>query len=194
MTANDKSWKKFLCPKTLRKNLIASSLFITAFETFKTCVIEKPEIFFSNGFNERGVILGESYQSEVLGKNRSKLYASLIWIEEQGAIDKDDIDAFDSIREHRNELVHEPLAFVSSHERNLDLSKFTLLVDLFSKIEKWWFVYFEFALNPEMLPDGVNPDDVFSGPVLSLQLLLDIALGNEPEEGFYYNAFMQNKA
>jgi hypothetical protein len=27
-----------------------------------------------------------------------------------------------------------------------------------------------------------------------LQLLLDIALGNEPEEGHYYNVFKQSKA
>jgi hypothetical protein len=44
-----------------------------------------------------------------------------------------------------------------------------------------------------MLPDGTDPESVIPGPVWSLQLMLDIALGNEPEEGFYYNAFTAPK-
>lgn len=194
MSPNDKSWEKFLHPETLRTNLIAISLFITAYETFKARVIEKPATFFGDGFDEHGLILGESYRSEVLSKNKSKLYASLLWIKEQGGIDQSDIEVFDSIRRHRNELAHEPLAFLASHERDLDISTFQLLVALLAKIEKWWLVYFELAINPEMLPDGVNPGEIILGPIWSLQLLLDVALGNEPEEGYYYRAFIQRKA
>src|SRR5690348_3094171 len=194
MSPTDKSWEKFLHPETLRTNLIAISLFITAYETFKARVIEKPATFFCDGFDEHGPILGESYRSEVLSKNKSKLYASLLWIKEQGGVDQSDIDVFDSIRRHRNELAHEPLAFLASHGRDLDTSTFQLLVALLAKIEKWWVVYFELAINPEMLPDGANPDEIIPGPIWSLQLLLDVALGNEPEEGYYYRAFIQRRA
>lgn len=194
MSPTDKSWGKFLHPETLRTNLIAISLFITAYETFKARVIEKPATFFCDGFDEHGPILGESYRSEVLSKNKSKLYASLLWIKEQGGVDQSDIDLFDSIRIHRNELAHEPLAFLASHGRDLDTSTFQLLVALLTKIEKWWVVYFELAINPEMLPDGANPDEIIPGPIWSLQLLLDVALGNEPEEGYYYRAFIQRRA
>jgi hypothetical protein len=194
MTEADKSWEKFLHPQTLRTNLIAVALFITAFETFKARVVEKPETFFSSGFDEHGVIVGDAYRREVLSKNRNKLYASLLWIKEQGGLDQGDLDVFDAIRVHRNELAHEPLAFVASDARNLDVSKFQQLVALLVKVEKWWVVWFELAINPEMLPQGADPEEIIPGPVWSLQLLLDIALGNEPEEGFYYNAFMQRKA
>jgi len=194
MSPTDKSWGKFLHPETLRTNLIAISLFITAYETFKARVIEKPATFFCDGFDEHGPILGESYRSEVLSKNKSKLYASLLWIKEQGGVDQSDIDVFDSIRIHRNELAHEPLAFLANHGRDLDTSTFQLLVALLTKIEKWWVVYFELAINPEMLPDGANPDEIIPGPIWSLQLLLDVALGNEPEEGYYYRAFIQRRA
>ena len=194
MTASGSSWEKFLHPEMLRANLITISLFITAFETFKTCVIAKPEAFFFDGFDENGPILGKPYQSEVLSRSKNKLYASLLWLKEQGGIDQGDIDVFDSIRIHRNELAHEPLAFLASHSRGFDVLKFHALVGLLTKIEKWWFIYFELAINPEMLPDGADPGEVIPGPVWSLQLLLDIALGNEPEEGYYYNAFVQSKA
>jgi hypothetical protein len=194
MTASGTSWEKFLHPETLRTNLIAISLFITSFETFKARVIEKPEAFFCDGFDENGPILGKSYETEVRSKNRNKLYASLLWFKDQGGIEQSDLDAFDSIRVHRNELAHEPLAFLASHGRDFDVSKFQSLVALFTKIEKWWVVYFELAINPEMLPDGADQDEIIPGPIWSLQLLLDIALGNEPEEGHYYNAFTQSKA
>ena len=191
MNTTEKSWEKFLHPGTLRTNLIAISLFITAFETFKARVIEKPETFFSDGFDEHGLTLGEAYRSEVLSKSKSKLYASLLWLKEQGGIDQSDLEAFDSIRIHRNELTHDPLPFLANHERDFDISKFQTLIALLAKIEKWWVVYFELTINPEILPDGADPDEIIPGPVWSLQLLLDIALGNEPEEGYYYNAFMQ---
>ncbi len=64
---------------------------------------------------------------------------------------------------------------------------------LLTKIEKWWFVNFELSIDPDMLPEGANPDEVIPGPIWSLQLMLDISLGNEPEEGYYYTAFKQAK-
>jgi len=194
MSATDKSWGKFLNPATLRTNLIAISLFITAFETFKASVIAKPESFFCIGFDENGLTISERYRSEVLSLSKSKLYASLLWLLDIEAIEQADIDAFNLVRAHRNELAHEPFAFLATHGRELDLSHFQTLLDLLRKIEKWWFLNVELATDPEMLPDGADPEEVIPGPIWSLQLLLDIALGNEPSEGYYYDGFMRNKA
>lgn len=192
MNTSQASWEKFLHPETLKGNLIAISLFITAFENFKDRVIEKPETFFSNGFNENGLIIDkEQYDKEVLSlsNKKSKLYASLLWFQKMDAIDDADIMIFDEIRKHRNELAHEPMSFLSNVENNFDASKFQDLIRLLLKIEKWWFINFEAAIDPDILPDGADPNEVISGPIWSLQLMLDIALGNEPEEGFYYKAF-----
>jgi hypothetical protein len=186
---SNSSWEKFLHPETLRGNLIAISLFISAFEMFKDRVIEKPETFFSNGFDQNGLILDEKYKLEVLSKHKSRLYASLLWFKEMGAIDTADLETFDAIRKHRNEVTHELLDFVSNAKRNLDVSKFDSLISMLAKIEKWWLVNFEMAIDPEMVPEGVNADDVIPGPIWSLRLMLDIALGNEPEDGYYYKAF-----
>ncbi len=106
-----------------------------------------------------------------------------------GAIDGDDIEIFDGIRKHRNEVTHELLSYVSDAKRNFEVEKFQELIALLSKIEKWWLVNFEMAINPEMVPEDVDPDEVIAGPIWSLQLMLDIALGNEPEEGYYYTEF-----
>ncbi len=188
------SWEKFLHPETLKGNLIAISLFITAFEIFKDMVIEKPETFFSNGFDHNGVIISNNYKTEVLSRSKSKLYSSLLWFKEMAAIDQSDISIFDSIRQHRNEIVHEPMEFLANSKRNFDTSKFQQLIDLLAKIEKWWFINFEAAIDPSILPEETNPDEIIPGPILNLKLMLDIAMGNEPEEGYYYKAFNENKA
>ncbi|PSJ16611.1 hypothetical protein [Nitrosomonas supralitoralis] len=43
-----------------------------------------------------------------------------------------------------------------------------------------------------MVHESVNVDDVIPDPIWNLQLKLGIALGNEPEEGYYYNASMRS--
>ena len=134
------SWEKFLHPETLRGNLISISLFISAFEMFKGCVIERPKTFFTNGFDENGFIVSEGYKTEVLSKTKSPLQASLLWFKKMGAINSADIKVFDAIRKHRNEVTHELMEFLSNVNRNLDVSQFENLVDLLSKIEKWWVV------------------------------------------------------
>jgi hypothetical protein len=185
------SWEKFLHPETLRANLLAISLFVAAFEKFKECVIEKPEAFFCDGFNKNGFIISERYKTEVLPRSKSPLHASLLWFKEMGAIDDSDIQAFDEIKSHRNEVIHELMDFLVDANRNFDPAKFKALVDLFGKIEKWWLINFEMAIDPEFLPDGATPEDVIPGVLMSLQLMLDIASGNEPQEGYYYKALKE---
>jgi len=193
MTDSNESWEKFLHPETLKNNLIAISLFITAFEMFKDRIVEKPEAFFTNGFDEDGFIIDERYKTEVLALSKSKLYASLLWLKKMEAIGLTDIVIFDSIRQHRNEVAHEPMVFLANAKRNFDFSKFRDLITLLTKIEKWWFLNFELSIDPDMLPEGANPDEVIPGPIWSLQLMLDIALGNELEQGYYYKVFAQTK-
>ena len=191
MEESRKSWEKFLHPESLRGNLIAISLFISAFEMFKDQIIEKPKTFFSDGFDQNGLIINDRYKSEVLSKSKSPLYASLLWFKEMEAIDDEDIEIFDGIRKHRNEVTHEIISFISDAKKNLDIEKFQELAALLSKIEKWWLVNFEMAIDPDMVPEDVNLDEVIPGPIWSLQLMLDIALGNEPEDGYYYNEFVK---
>ena len=188
MKSTKDSWEKFLHPGTLRGNLLMISLFIAAFEMFKDSVIEKPESFFCHGFNKNGLIISETYRNEVLSKSKSCLYASLLWFRENGAINEADLQIFDDIRKHRNEVTHEISDFLANPERNFDVTKFQALVELFSKIEHWWFLNFELAIDPDILSDGASPEDVIPGVLINLRLMLDIVLGDESEASYYYDA------
>lgn len=115
----DKNWEKFLSSKELKGNLISISLFITTFELFKKRIIDMPVEFFSDEFDkDKGWILSqEEYEKNILIKNKNYLYGSLLWFKELNAISQKDIDEFDKIRKHRNELAHDPFSFISDSEK-----------------------------------------------------------------------------
>ena len=193
MSQHHESWEKFLNPETLRGNLIGIALFISAYEMFKDKVVEKPVYFFSDTFDKDGPVTGEEYRAEVLSLSKNRLEASLLWFQQMEALDQADMDSFHRIRKHRNELTHEMVEFLSDSRKSLDVELFQSLIALLTKVEKWWFENFELGVDPDILPAGANPADVIPGPVWSLQLMLDIALGNEPEEGHYFNEYRKRK-
>ena len=100
-----KSWGNFLNPKTLRSNLIVASVFLSAFEILKECIIERPKEMHTNGFNEDGLVVNEKYKVDVLSLNKSPLYASLEWFRLRGVINQKDIDLFTEIKTCRNAQV-----------------------------------------------------------------------------------------
>lgn len=108
------SWERALNPETLKKNIITASIFSMAFEMLKSSIVEKIEGFFTNGFDENGLIISPDYKEKVLSLNRSPLYASLKWLQNAGAIDDEDLKSFEHIKRCRNTLAHEMLTFASS--------------------------------------------------------------------------------
>jgi hypothetical protein len=76
------SWAKFLNPRTLKSNLIIASLFLAAYETLRSAIIEHIRGFYTNGFNQNGWIIDTKYQTDVLSRHNSPLRASLLWFRE----------------------------------------------------------------------------------------------------------------
>src|SRR2546425_12844383 len=101
------AWERFLNPATLRSNLIVASIFLTSFELLKQSIVERVQDFYSVGFDIAGPRIDPKYGTEVLAKNKSRVYASLAWLKESDAIDDTDISNFDKVRETRNEIAHE---------------------------------------------------------------------------------------
>jgi hypothetical protein len=189
----ENAWDKFLNPHSLRTNLITVSLFICAYELFKDTVTEKPRSFYMTGFDENGIIVGDGFKRDVSSKHANPLYAAILWLQEQGAINDDDVIQFHFVREHRNQLAHEILRFITEPGRDVDADLFSALINLLRKIETWWFINFELAINGESYPDDVDPEEVTPGTLLTLQLMLEVALGTEPEKGHYYHAYQAAK-
>lgn len=181
-------WKSFLNPEILKANLIKSSLYIAAFEMLKDSIIDHPKTLFTDGY-EDGLIVDENYKSKILSRNKSPLYASLDWFKEMETIKQADIEVFNNLKEYRNKLSHE---MASSIFKGIDDEEFTKLfselIILYEQIEKWWVINFELAIEPEI--NIKNVDDVYSGSILMLKLMLDVAFSGEEESWKYYNEYM----
>ncbi|MXR67285.1 hypothetical protein GNT65_01110 [Shewanella sp. JBTF-M18] len=184
------SWEKALHPETLKTNIITASIFSMAFEMLKSSVVEKIEGFFTNGFDGNGMIVSPEYKEKVLSLNRSPLYASLKWLQDMHAIDDKDLERFEHIKRCRNTLAHEMLTFASSGV-DFDVAEvFEEMVGLLRKIEIWWFENLEMAIDPDAYPEDLDLEQVIPGPVWSLQMLIDVALGPEEEARKYYDHFV----
>ncbi|RDL44390.1 hypothetical protein DN730_08280 [Marinomonas piezotolerans] len=80
----------------------------------KSSITEKIEGFFTNGFDENGMIVSPEYKEKVLSLNRIALYASLKWLQGMEAIDGEDLERFEYTKRCRNTLAHEMRTFASS--------------------------------------------------------------------------------
>lgn len=186
------SWERALHPTTLKTNIITASIFSMAFEILKSSIIEKIESFFTNGFNENGMIVDPEYKEKVLSLNRSPLYASLKWLQDMDVINDNDLERFEHIKRCRNTLTHEMLTFASSGV-DFDVTEaFDEMIGLLRKIEIWWFENLEMAISPEAYPEDLDLDQVIPGPVWTLQMLIDVALGPEEVARKYYDYFVEN--
>ena len=105
-------------------------------------------------------------------------------------LNEKDLEHFEYIKKCRNTLAHEMLKF-TAEELDFEVSEvFSEMVNLLRKIELWWFENLEMAIDPDSYPEDFDLEQVTPGPVWSLQMLIDIALGEESEAIKYYDHFM----
>jgi len=185
------SWEEFLNPEVTKPRIIAASIYIAAFEPLRDSIVEHLRMFFWTGFDETGDKIDPKYKTDVFARNKSAVYASLDWLKESGATDDDDIATFERVKRCRNTLAHELLSVLSSKGMPADYEQcFADMVGLLRKIEVWWIVNVKIPTNPDF--DGseeIDEDGIMPGPIMTMRLLMDIALGDEKEARFYYDEF-----
>lgn len=179
MNETSKKWEAFLDPASLQDKLVSASLYVMAFEILKESICGRIRTFYLEGFGDADPASAVKYKSEVLSRNKSTLYASLEWLVERDAIDQSDLSSFEDVKTVRNELAHELQSYVLGGE-SLDIAaQFQTLAMLLRKIEIWWVMNVEIPTNPDFDGVDVAVDEVIPGPVLMLQLILDVATGNQ---------------
>jgi len=185
------SWERFLNPNVLRTNLITASIYIATFEILKESIIGRIRDFFTTGWDETGIQTDAKYQSEVLSKNRSPVYASFQWLKEQGAIGDNDISLFDQAKKCRNTIVHETVSVLEGGLPSGWPDRLRDMISLLDKIEKWWIINVEIPTDLDFAGKEIDESDVLPGRVAGLRMMLDIALGSEEESRRYFNEFIK---
>lgn len=173
------SWEQFLSPEVTRERLVSVSLFITAFELLKNSIVRRLRDFYLVGFDPSGKTISPDYQRRVLSRNKSVLYASLSWLEESGAIGPGDLEAFDRIKAARNAIAHGLPELIFNGVRHGLEERFGEAVALLRKIEVWWVVNVDIATDPDYDGAEIDKDKITPGSVLMIQMMLDVAAGND---------------
>lgn len=183
------AWEAFLNPQTLRKNIIEASVYSMAYETLKNTLVDRIRDFFLIGFDEEGYQYSPSYKEAVLSLDKSPLLASIKWLQNMGAIEEEDISKFKKIRQCRNTLIHEMSSYVSL-AIEVDIEKhFSDMIDLISKVEKWWIINVEIEVDPDIDPNCVDHEKITPGPVMFIKMLSEIALGPKEVSQSYFDYF-----
>lgn len=178
--------EKIFNPKILKKNLIVPSLFITAYEMLQKSIINNLIYFFANSWSvEKGWLTNERYKSNVLSldpkdKDRS-LQASLEWLKKEKVITQSEHDLFEKIKKCRNYLAHELPSFVTGEQKYDPLELFSQLLDLYSKIQKWFFINVNMQVDPDFDNVEIDEDSILPGPELVLRIIKEVALCNEDD-------------
>ena len=191
---NQAKWERFLDPEVLRPNLILASIYIAAFEILKNSIIERIRDFYISGFKENNWIISPEYKNNVLSKDKSPTYASLKWLKESEAINDDDIEKFNKIKEYRNLLAHEITKMMMEGLPPEFTERFNDMVALLDKIERWWIINVEIPTNPDFdgKHDEIDESGIVPGPIMSLRMMIDVALGSDETANYYINEFKKN--
>ena len=189
-----RNWEDFVNPEVMRKKLISASLFIAAYQVLEDSIVGRIKDFFVVGYKDGQPTISPEYQKEVLSKNRSPVYASLAWLREMGALDEADIKLFEGVKSHRNFLAHELSAIISDHRGTDILSYFPTMATLLRKIEVWWIVNVDIPTNPDFDGKEIDEAGIVPGPIMTLQLMLEVALGEAEQAWSYFNEFKKRGA
>lgn len=178
MNTAAESWERFLDPDVLRPSLLSATMFITAFELLKDCILDRVRGFYTLGWGDKTATSPE-YEQAVLArdKKRRALPASLDWLREHQAIDETDLEIFTRLANIRNQLAHELFSVVTGQAASEYESQFTALITLLRKVEVWWIVNVEIPTNPDWDGQEINEAGITPGALISLQMLIDVASG-----------------
>ena len=186
-------WEQLLSPDVTRNRLISASMYITTFELLKDSIVRRIQDFYFIGLDKNSSTSNPDHQRKVLSRNKSVLYASLDWLIEIAAIHKSDIEAFERLKTVRNKLAHElPSIVLGGAELQLT-THFEEALALLRKIEVWWIVNVEIATNPDYDGTEVDESGIVPGPVLMLQLMLEVVAGNSQYLDHYTRAASSRK-
>lgn len=65
---------------------------------------------------------------------------------------------------------------------------------LLRKIEIWWIENVEIPINPDLDGKAIDYEGIVPGPIITLQLLCNIALGSEDQSHVYFEEFKKRFA
>lgn len=173
--------------KTLLDNLQRVSLYLTAFETLKSAIIERVRGFYTdqwhiNDSGEIDSVVSTKYKSRVIVlQPRDELTACCLFLKDVGCFTDPDIETVKQIRRHRNSVAHEIASYLTNPDRQVNHA---LLLDAYRVVKHldiWWIREVEMAADPDWTEERLAEVDwsrVTGGYSFLLDLILPVFEGD----------------
>ena len=176
-------WESFLNPEVFKDRLINISMYITIYEMLKDSIINGLKDFYiMTLIGARDLEGEEEYRSKVLSRRKNHLYASISWLIEHEVINEVDKENIEALKNYRNYLAHEMSDIVFNGEIKDLMKNFLCAYQLVHKIENWWIINFEMAINPDFTDanlEDIDIDNIQSGKKLMIDMALSVLSGSK---------------
>jgi len=176
-------WESFLNPEVFKDRLINISMYITIYEMLKDSIINRLKDFYiMTLIGARDLEGEEEYRSKVLSRRKNHLYASISWLIEHEVINEVDKENIEALKNYRNYLAYEMSDIVFNGEIKDLMKNFLCAYQLVHKIENWWIINFEMAINPDFTDanlEDIDIDNIQSGKKLMIDMALSVLSGSE---------------
>ena len=176
-------WENFLNPEVFKDRLINISMYITIYEMLKDSIINRLKDFYAMTLIGAKDLEGEEeYRTKVLSRHKNHLYASISWLIENGVINEEDKENIEALKSYRNYLAHEMSNIVFNGEIKDLMQNFLCTYQLIHKIENWWIINFEMAINPDFADanlEDIDVNNIESGKKLMIDMALSVLSGSE---------------
>ncbi len=160
-------------------NLRIGALFLIIYENLKELITDKVKSFFTNEWEiVDGELVGkpDSKFGEIV-RGKSVFRACRDFHLELGAITIEDDELISRFSKYRGEVAHELYAFLLDDKKTgLDIELLFEANRLATKIDRWWILEFEMAIDSEFITEKIDEDQVISGRQLFIDQLIRVAL------------------
>lgn len=176
-----------LAPARIRSTLAFAGLYQLTHELLKTTILDDVKGFF--GFSSlvdggawlHGEEARKDYERDVLSKAQSPFKASLLWLQEAGAIDEGQVERLSEIYRHRHDLTHGLGNYILDPDREPDVGLFIDAVTILGAIHRF-FTQVEIDIGTFQHHGDVEVNDVTPASLIFLRMCIDAYIGELPDE------------
>ena len=190
----DKALKVFeniLNKEALQTNILGVALFVLFFEQLKDFIINRPLGFFcfdSCEIKDDKFVYKENdaYKRNVRSLDPKRIFhASVQWFQKQAALSENEALTIFKAEKRRNDFVHEFFRTLTEGWQEKDSILLGEIISLYQRLDSWWVYNIEFEGDEVPNPETVTQKDCYSLSAAILNVVKDIALGNdEPYSGW----------
>ena len=188
---------KFVQPEEVKRSLQQVSLYLTAWETLRSSIMERVKGFYTENWTiDEGKLRGKAgpeYKAKVIALHpKDELHACTLWLKENGALTEEDVDGINMVRRHRNSIGHEIRDYIAGSDHEVDRDALMSIYGVVKKLDIWWLCEVELPCQEDVDQEdyeAARRGEAWGGYSALLELILPIFDGDFEQLESLHEAF-----